>query len=170
MDNQINKKQTKVLISKCLLKYFDGEFVFLNKERFLVEVEGESIFLISTISGIKNIESLLGEEFYIDSNYINSFLSSWFSKNQLLKIIPKRYELCDYNKFWLTEKFYLDQERLIREVEKSSLVVNLTDDRNQSAVRYHPGRESYMMSILSAYMFDMPSKEEVEMFENYENR
>lgn len=169
MNDQINKMQDRVLINKRLSEYFDGDFIFLNKERFLVEVDGESIFLISTISGIKNIESLSEEEFYLDSNYINSFLSSWFSKNQLLKIIPKRHELCDYDKFWLTEKLYLDQEQLIREAEKSSLVVK-TDGRNQSAVRYHPGRESYMMSVNSVHKFDMPSKEEIEMFENYENR
>lgn len=167
MNDQINKKQTKVLISKRLLGYFDGDFIFLNKERFLVEVDGESIFLISTISGIKNIESLSEEEFYIDSNYINSFLNSWFSKNKLLKIIP-RYNPAD--KFWLTEKLYLDQERLIRESEKSSIVVKLTGDHDQSVTLYHPGRESYLMSILSVHKFDMPSKEEIEMFENYENR
>lgn len=165
-----------MLISKRLLGYLDGEFIFLNNERFLVEVDGESIFLISIISGIKNIESFSEEEFEfnLDPATINNFLNSWFSKNQLLKIIPKVLEQRDYDKFWLTEKLYLDQERLIRESEKRSAIVKLTGrtgSRDQNITSYFTGkRNSYIISIFSVYKFDIPSKEEVEMFENYENR
>lgn len=137
MNDQINKMQDRVLISKRSLGYLNGEFIFLNGERFLVEVDERDIFLISTISGIKNIESLSEEEFSLDPICVNNFLSSWFSKNQLLKIIPKVFEHRDYyDKFWITEKLYLDQGRLIRESGKRSIVVKstvkLTGGHNQS--------------------------------------